>query len=141
MQAFFYKYLFYFYFLWPSLFCTVLTAVPAYTGRHALSMCGSRPVGCPLVQARRVFASLRSVQDACHRHAAPLRAYRAGGGSFLPLPAPRDTSLISWHCHSMTVARRMPARASTAVVLRAYRTKREPPQRAYSRHILPFYFT
>ena len=31
--------------------------------------------------------------------------------------------LISRHCRSMTVARRMPARASTAVALRAYRTK------------------
>ena len=31
--------------------------------------------------------------------------------------------LISRHCRSMTVARRMPARASTAVALRAYRAK------------------
>ena len=31
--------------------------------------------------------------------------------------------LISRHCRSMTVARWMPARASTAVALRAYRTK------------------
>ena len=44
-------------------------------------------------------------------------------GSFLPLSDNRDTSLISRHCRSMTVARRMPARASTAVALRAYRTK------------------
>jgi len=36
-------------------------------------------------------------------------------GRFLPLPDHRDTSLISWHCHSMTVARRMPARASRLV--------------------------
>ena len=34
-------------------------------------------------------------------------------------------SLISRHCRSMTVARRMPARASTAVALRAYRAKKE----------------
>ena len=35
-------------------------------------------------------------------------------GRSLPLPDHRDTSLISRHCRSMTVARRMPARASTA---------------------------
>ncbi len=34
--------------------------------------------------------------------------------SFLPLPVHRDASLISRHCYSMTVARRMPVRASTA---------------------------
>ena len=51
-------------------------------------------------------------------------SFRASGrGSFLPLPDHRDTSLISRHCRSMTVARRMPARASTAVALRAYRAK------------------
>ena len=33
--------------------------------------------------------------------------------------------LISRHCRSMTVARRMPARASTAVALRAYRTRKQ----------------
>ena len=43
---------------------------------------------------------------------------KSGRGSFLPLPDHRDTSLISRHCRSMTVARRMPARASTAVALR-----------------------
>ena len=53
-------------------------------------------------------------------------SFRASGrGSFLPLPDHRDTSLISRHCRSMTVARRMPARASTAVALRAYRAKKE----------------
>ena len=45
-------------------------------------------------------------------------------GRFLPLPDHRDASLISWHCHSMTVARRMSARASTAAALRAYRAKK-----------------
>ena len=45
-------------------------------------------------------------------------------GRSLPLPDHRDTSLISRHCRSMTVARRMPARASTAVALRAYRAKK-----------------
>ena len=44
-------------------------------------------------------------------------------GSFLPLSDQRDIALISWHCHSMTVARRMSARASTAAALRAYRAK------------------
>ncbi len=48
---------------------------------------------------------------------------RSDRGSFLPLPDHRDTSLISWHCHSMTIARRMSARASTAAALRAYCTK------------------
>ena len=42
---------------------------------------------------------------------------------YLPLSDHRDTSLISRHCRSMTVARRMPARASTAVALRAYRAE------------------
>ena len=46
---------------------------------------------------------------------------RSDRGRFLPLPDHRDTSLISWHCHSMTVAGRMPARASTAVARPAYR--------------------
>ena len=45
------------------------------------------------------------------------RANRVGEASF--------PSLISRHCRSMTVARRMPARASTAVALRAYRAKKE----------------
>ena len=48
---------------------------------------------------------------------------RSDRGRFLPLPDHRDTSLISWHCHSMTVAGRMPARASTAVARPAYRAK------------------
>ena len=45
---------------------------------------------------------------------------------FLPLSDYCYTSLISRHGRSMTVARRMPARASTAVALRAYRTKKAP---------------
>ena len=52
--------------------------------------------------------------------------YRSGRGRFIPLPDHRDTSLISRHSRSMTVARRMPARASTAVALRAYRAKKHP---------------
>ena len=52
---------------------------------------------------------------------------RSDRGSFLPLPDHRDVSLISRHCHSMTVARRMPARASTAAALRAYRAKNSAP--------------
>src|SRR5699024_3802689 len=46
------------------------------------------------------------------------------GESFFPLPDLRDTALISWHCHSMTVACRMPARASTAVARPSYRAKK-----------------
>ena len=45
-------------------------------------------------------------------------------GRFLPLPDHCDTSLISWHCHSMTVARRMPARASRLVARPVYCTKK-----------------
>src|SRR5699024_12836933 len=52
---------------------------------------------------------------------------RSDRGRFLPLPDHRDTSLISWHCHSMTVAGRMPARASTAVARPAYRAKKRIP--------------
>ena len=52
---------------------------------------------------------------------------RSDRGRFLPLPDHRDTSLISWHCHSMTVAGRMPARASTAVARPAYRAKKRTP--------------
>src|SRR5699024_11057916 len=53
-----------------------------------------------------------------------LRMKGSDRGNSLPLSAHRDTSLISRHCRSMTVTRRMPARASTAVALRAYRSSR-----------------
>ena len=68
---------------------------------------------------------VKTCMSACASTAVACRAYRSGRGRYLPLPDHRNTSLISWHCHSMTVAGRMSARASTVAARPAYRANKK----------------